>query len=374
MLDRIVGQPRAAALLRSSVHNPVESYLFVGPVGLASETPRCCSRLALVCPRGGCGVCDACQEALAERHPDVLVIERSGASISVAEAQAVTALAHRTPTAGRHQVIILVDFHLVAQAAPALLKTIEEPPATTTFVVLADHIPPPLVTIASRCLTVGFTMLDQASIAGALVADGVSPQAAATAASGAGGRLDRARLLALDEGFVARQDRWRAIPERLDGSGATVAVLAAELHATADELVDVLKEQQAVELQALVDESTRFGERRLAGRQGIEDRHRREQRRVRTDELRAGLAILASVYRSRLGQHEAAEASSRRHHLCARRDRRDRARAESKSERAVVVAGALARSRRGELTAPHGRDPLGAQTFSSATRRAILAR
>ena len=300
VLERIVGQPAAAALLRSSLQRPVESYLFVGAAGSGTRDAALSFSAALVCPLGGCGECEVCIEALAERHPDVIVIERSGASISVAEAQAVTALAQRTPTAGRRQVIILVDFHLVSQAAPALLKTIEEPPSTTTFIVLADHVPPALATIASRCMTVAFTTLDEESIAQALIADGVEEAAAHLAAAGAGGRLDRARLLALDEGFVARQDRWRAVPERLDGSGATVAVLAAELHAAADELVDVLKERQAAELQALLEEAARFGERRLAGRQAIEDRHRREQRRVRTDELRAGLAILASVYRSRL--------------------------------------------------------------------------
>ena len=300
VLDRIVGQQRAQALLRASVGSPVESYLFVGPAGSGKRDAALMFGAALVCPTGGCGSCASCRAALAENHPDVLIIERSGAAISVAEAQAVTALAQRTPTAGPRQVIVLVDFHLVAQAAPALLKTIEEPPASTTFIVLAEYIPPPLVTIASRCLTVQFSMLDESAILAALVADGVPDEAARLAAIGAGGRMDRARLLALDEGFVARQDRWRAIPECLDGSGATVSVLAAELLAAADELVDVIKEQQGAEMQLLIEESTRFGERRVAGRQAIEERHRREQRRVRTDEIRAGLAILATVYRSRL--------------------------------------------------------------------------
>ena len=300
VLDRIVGQARAQALLRASVGNPVESYLFVGPAGSGKRDAALMFAASLVCPTGGCGTCASCRAALAENHPDVLIIERSGAAISVAEAQAVTALAQRTPTASPRQVIVLVDFHLVSQAAPALLKTIEEPPTSTTFIVLAEYIPPPLVTIASRCLTVRFSMLDESAIVTALVADGVPADAARLAAVGAGGRMDRARLLAHDEGFVARQDRWRAIPERLDGSGATVAVLAAELLAAADELVDVVKEQQSAELQSLIEESTRLGERRVAGRQAIEERHRREQRRVRTDELRAGLAILATVYRSRL--------------------------------------------------------------------------
>ena len=300
VLNRIVGQPRVSELLRSSLRAPVESYLFVGAVGSGKRDSALAFAAALVCPNGGCGTCASCREALAERHPDVIVVERSGASISIAEAQSVIALAQRTPTAGARQVIVLVDFHLVAQAAPALLKTIEEPPVSTTFLVLAEYIPPSLVTIASRCLTVSFTPLEERSIAEVLMRDGVAEPAARLAAAGAGGRLDRARLLALDEGFVARQERWRAIPECLDGSGATVAVLAAELFAAADELVDVVKEQQEAEMGALVEESARFGERRIFGRQAIEDRYKREQRRVRTDEIRAGLAILAAVYRSRL--------------------------------------------------------------------------
>ncbi len=127
--------------------------------------------------------------------------------------------------------------------------------------------------------------------------------------------MDRARLLALDEGFVARQDRWRAVPERLDGSGSTIAVLAAELAGAADELVAVLRERQAEEIAALEAQAERAGERRITGRQAIEDRHRREQRRVRVDELWAGLAILAAAYRTRLASptlqaHRAAKLAS----------------------------------------------------------------
>jgi DNA polymerase-3 subunit delta' len=300
VLDRVFGQEGAVALLAASSRAPVESYLFVGPSGSGKRDAALAFAAALVCPFGGCGTCSACSEALAERHPDVIVIERQGAAISVDDARAVTALAQRTPTAADRQVIILVDFHLVSQAAPALLKTIEESPPSTTFLVLAEHVPPSLVTVASRCLRVSFTRLSAEAVASALIADGVSEAAAKRAADGAAGRLDRARLLALDEGFVARQSRWKAVPERLDGSGATIAVLAAELLAAAEELVSVLKEQQSAELVALSEASANAGERRLAGRPTIEERHRREQRRVRADELRAGFAILAGAYRARL--------------------------------------------------------------------------
>ena len=94
--------------------------------------------------------------------------------------------------------IVLVDFHLVREAAPILLKSIEEPAAGTVFIVLAEEVTPELVTIASRCLVVEFSAVPRAAIVDRLVGEGVEPAVAETAADGSGGSLDRARLLAHD--------------------------------------------------------------------------------------------------------------------------------------------------------------------------------
>ncbi len=279
---------------------PVHAYLFLGPPGSGKRDAARAFAAALVCPEGGCGSCASCEDALAGRHSDVIFVERVGASISVDEARDVTGLAQRTPRRALRQVLVLNEFHLVDKAAPALLKTIEEPPSSTVFLVLADALPAALATIASRCLTVPFHALDPAALERHLVDEGVEPETAAASAVAARGRLDRARLLAADPGFVARQERWRAVPERLDGTGATVAVLAEELLAGADELVDVLRARQDAELASAEQAAERAGERTVPGRQALLERHKREQRRVRTDELRAGLATLATVYRARL--------------------------------------------------------------------------
>jgi DNA polymerase-3 subunit delta' len=300
VLDRIVGQPRVRNMLAASLAAPVHAYLFLGPPGSGKRDAALAFGAALVCPNGGCGICAACRGALGGIHPDVTVIERSGAAISVDEARAITVLAQRTPTAAPRQVLILVDFHLVDRAGPALLKTIEEPPPSTVFVVLAESVPAPLVTIASRCVVVDFAALDDATITAALIDEGIDPDVAAAAAAGASGRLDRARLLAADPAFGTRQARWRAVPERLDGTGATVALLTADLLLGGDELVAVVKARQTDELAVLTAASKSAGERALAGRAAIEARHAREQRRVRTDELRAGFATLAAAYRARL--------------------------------------------------------------------------
>ncbi|MDQ4070939.1 MAG: hypothetical protein M3203_15935, partial [Actinomycetota bacterium] len=86
------------------------------------------------------------------------------------------------------------------------------------------------------------------------------------------------------------------VPRRLDGTGATVAVVAsdlAELLGSAG--VTALEARQAAERAELEERVERTGERG-ASRKVLADRHKRELRRLRHDELRFGLATLAGVY------------------------------------------------------------------------------
>ncbi len=161
--------------------------------------------------------------------PDVVVVEREGAALSIAQALQVTRLATRSPLEASRTVLVLPDMHLARLNSPALLKTLEEPPASTVFLLLAEFVPPDMVTIASRCARVDFRSLTEAQLAGALVAEGVPTERAGSVAAVAGGRLDRARLLAGDQEMEARRRAWEEVPARLDGSGATVALLAEEL-------------------------------------------------------------------------------------------------------------------------------------------------
>jgi DNA polymerase-3 subunit delta' len=242
---------------------------------------------------------------LAGVHPDVILVERAGPSITVDQAREVRRLAMRSPNEGSRKVLILTDFHLVREAAPVLLKVLEEPPASTVFVILAEQLPPELVTIASRCVQVDFGPLAPEQITAALVAEGVAVDVATSVSAVAGGRLDRARLLVGDPGFASRREVWRSVPTRLDGTGATVAVLAsdlAELLGSAG--VAALQAVHAAERAELEDRVERTGERG-AGRKVLADRHKRELRRLRHDELRFGLATLAGVYGEALADDSA---------------------------------------------------------------------
>ena len=101
VLERLVGQDRAQALLAASLAAPVHAYLFLGPTGSGKREAAAAFAAALVCPEGGCGNCPACRDALAGRHPDVTVVERRGASIAVEEARAVSRAGAAIPSPRR---------------------------------------------------------------------------------------------------------------------------------------------------------------------------------------------------------------------------------------------------------------------------------
>ncbi len=298
LFDGVVGQDAAVTFLRASASSPVHAYLFEGPDGAGALAAARGFAAALLCPTGGCGECSTCRRALAATHPDLVVLERSGASILVDEAREITRLALRSPMEGGRKVLVLTDFHAVEEAAPALLKTIEEPPASAVFCILADQITPELVTIASRCVRVDFPPLAAEVIAAALVAEGVASEVAADAAQLAAGSIARARTIAEDPDMRARIAVWRGVPDRLDGTAGAVVAVASDLVALLEAAAAPVIAQQKRD-DAELAEQAKTG-LPVPPRRETEIRQRRAQRRARTDDLRAGLAALAGVYRDRV--------------------------------------------------------------------------
>lgn len=300
LFDDVVGQAAAVDRLRATARRPVHAYLLVGPPGVGQRALVRGFAAALLCPTGGCGVCSTCRRARAGIHPDLVEVDRSGPSVTVEDARRIVTLAQRRPLEARRQVVAVSDVHLALRAAPVLLKTLEEPAHDTVFVLLADVVPHELVTVASRCFRIDLPPVAPGALAPWLVGQGVDAALAGDMAVAAGGSVDRARLLVDDEGFAARRSLWRDVPTRLDGTGATAAALAAELLASAEEAVEPLRILHRSEIQALADQAESTGERGLPGRKDIEDRHHREERRWRVDEIKAGLGVLAAAYRDRL--------------------------------------------------------------------------
>ena len=293
----VVGQDDAVARLRAAVHNPVHAYLFVGPNGVGKRLAAgvfAGELLAAADPDGA-----ARHRELARRleHPDVRVVTPTGAQFRVDESKQLVAAATRSPVEGDRKVVVAERFHDAnANAMPPLQKVAEEPPDSTVFVFLDDEVLPEHVTVASRCTRIDFGPLTPGAITEALVAERVDAEVAARAAAAAGGSIERARVLATDERLMARHDAWASIPDRLDGTGAAVAVLVDEVRGMIDEAMEPLARAHADELEALAAREEQYGTRG-SGRADLEAHHRRVQRAFRTEELRFGLATLAGRYR-----------------------------------------------------------------------------
>ena len=294
----VVGQREAVAQLQAAVPEPVHAYLLVGPPGSGKRSLAFAFAAAHL-SRGleGDAAERAAALALGVRHPDLVLVERVGASITKPQARQVVELAMKAPTEGDRKVLVLDEFHLLQDAAPVLLKVIEEPPPSTVFVIVADAVPHDFVTIASRCVRIELAPLRAAEVAAALVADGVPPDSAAEAAEVAGGDLRRARVLAGDPMVAARRDAWAAVPYRIDGSGSAASVAVRELLDLIDKALEPLEQTHASERASLEERVGLTGERG-AGRKDLTERHKREVRRYRTDEVRSGLGVLLREYRS----------------------------------------------------------------------------
>jgi DNA polymerase-3 subunit delta' len=297
--DDVVGQPTAIVQLTAAAAAPVHAYLLLGPSGSTKHQAARAFAALLVA-----GVDDpevrAARLALAAEHPDVHEVERTGPAISADQAREIVQLTSRAPVEGDRKVIVLHDYHLLtAEAAARLLKSIEEPPPSTVFLVLADFVPPELVTIASRCVRIDFRAITDDVMAARLAAEGVAPDVIDATVAAAGGDLSRARILAADPALVARRDAFAGLPTRIDGTGRSVVTAVDELLALIDDAAAPLVARHATEVAELDARAERFGERG-SGRRTLEERHRRELRRHRTDELRSGLGVLAGAYRDLL--------------------------------------------------------------------------
>lgn len=295
----VVGQDNAVAAMRRTAERPVHAYLFIGPPGSTKDEAARAFAATLLTGDEDATSRDA-RLVLAGEHPDVTEVVRVGPAISADQAAEIVRQSNLSPVEGRRKVLVLHEFHLLnAAGAGRLLKTIEEPPPSTHFVVLADFVPADLVTIASRCVRIEFSPIGADVLKARLVDEGIEPERAAAAAAAAGGNLDRARLLVADPDFVERRTAFAAAPNALDGTGAAVVSTVAALLARIEAAATLLAARHRDEIAELDAREQRMGTRG-SGRLAIEARQKRELRRHRTDELRSGLAGIAGRYRDAL--------------------------------------------------------------------------
>ncbi len=182
--------------------------LFTGPDGIGKMLVAKTLAAAALCQEADstpCGQCSSCRSLASDNHPDFSVVRTEGPAIKIEQIRQLQSELAFAPYLGDRRVCIIEDAErMTAQAANSLLKTLEEPQGSILFILTAASRQILLETIVSRCLTVAFQPLLQASLTEALRAKGIAAEQAEVAARLSGGKMGKALLLLADGGLDKR--------------------------------------------------------------------------------------------------------------------------------------------------------------------------
>jgi len=274
--EDISGQERAVRLLRGAlikgqVHH---AYLLAGPEGVGKELLARTFAQAANCEAEDpaarpCGRCPSCRGIERGNFPDVAVLmpqsellargliaraDLEGAPSKEIRVDDVRALARRLSFAalrGRRKIALVTPADALNERAQnTLLKTLEEPPPATTFLLVSANPDALLPTIRSRCARVQLGPVPEDAIVARLVRDGVPEAEARDRAARAQGSFSRA---------LAAQGEWRAlieqVEEALQAPDERLALDLAEAHGERETAMEVAEAIEAWTRDVLVSQA-----------------------------------------------------------------------------------------------------------------------
>lgn len=311
--DEVVGQAAAVAALREAAAQPsamTHAWLITGPPGSGRSVAARAFAAALQCRAAetggepGCGRCHDCTTALAGSHADVTVIATEKVIIKVEEARSLVSLAQRAPAGGRWRVIIVEDAdRMVERTSNVLLKSLEEPPPRTVWILCAPSPQDVVVTIRSRCRPVGLRVPPAADVAALLVRrHGVGEELALSAARAAQSHVGMARRLATDADARARRRRVLEIAHTVRGVGDAVLAAGELVEVAQAEARAATEERDAAEKADLLrtlgaEGATTLPPSLRAQIRQLEEDQKRRATRAQRDVLDRAMVDLLSLYR-----------------------------------------------------------------------------
>ncbi len=166
--DEVTGQEHIVTTIKNAISEDriAHAYLFCGPRGTGKTTVAKLLAKAVNCtghPKP-CDICDNCRSIAAGEHPDVVEMD-AASNNGVDEVRSLIETVGYAPISGNYKVYIIDEVHMMSTGAfNALLKTLEEPPKHTIFILATTEPQKVLPTIISRCQRFDFTKIDNNDI------------------------------------------------------------------------------------------------------------------------------------------------------------------------------------------------------------------
>jgi DNA polymerase-3 subunit delta' len=163
--NAVKGHERQIDVLRQSMKSGrvAHAYLFAGLEGIGKRLVAQSFAQAINCrkkPDEGCGQCSSCLKIAQQIHPDYLCLEPEDGSIKIDQIRELQSRMAYYPFEGKRKVIIVNDAEkMTPQAGNCLLKSLEEPPPDTVFILITQELRALLSTIVSRCQIIRFLPL-----------------------------------------------------------------------------------------------------------------------------------------------------------------------------------------------------------------------
>lgn len=163
----IIGHERQLKRLECDLSslNPSHAYLFHGPSSLGKSTVAHFFSMALLCANGLCFKCDDCRRLEGGFHPDFISFKDGGTTLKIDEIRELSRKVNLT-SQGRRRVVFIENIErMPVEAQNAFLKTLEEPPEATFFVLTSSHVSNVLPTIVSRVQDMEFMPISNSILA-----------------------------------------------------------------------------------------------------------------------------------------------------------------------------------------------------------------